>query len=68
MKSKPETWIDQRGQIVYIKYSKLNKSLRLTKHEFEATNMLLSGTVTRNDGKVFYAPFTLATEIKKLNS
>lgn len=57
MKRKPETWIDQEGKVVYIKGSKYNRTERLTKEELDATVCLLSGTVTRSDGKVFYAPF-----------
>lgn len=56
-KQKPITWIDAKDQIVYIKGSKLNRSLYLTKEEFDQTKDLISGTVTKLDGKVFYAPF-----------
>jgi hypothetical protein len=53
----PVTWVDAKGQVVYIKGSRKNKTERLTKQELEDTCDLISGTVTRADGKVFYAPF-----------
>jgi hypothetical protein len=56
----PITWIDARGQVVYVKGSRKNKIERLTAAVLEATKDLLSGTVTRADGKVFYAPFHIA--------
>lgn len=51
----PETWIDARGQVVYIKKSR--KSF-LTREELESVKDFLSGTVTK-DGKVIFAPFKL---------
>lgn len=53
----PITWVDARGQVVCVKGSRKNKTERLTAAELEDTKDLLSGTVTRADGKIFYAPF-----------
>lgn len=54
---KRERWVDANGQFVYEAGSRRNAREGLTKEEFEATVMLLSGTVTRSDGRVFRAPF-----------
>lgn len=53
-------WVDARGQVVYVRGSRKNKTERLTAAELEATKDLLSGIVIRADGKVFYAPFHVA--------
>ena len=53
-----EVWQDIKGQIVYIKGSRLNKKNRLTREEFEQTKDLISGTVTLLNGTIFYAPFS----------
>ena len=60
--SNPITWVDARGQVVYVKGSRKNKTERLTADELDATKDLKSGTVTRVDGKVFYAPFRAANK------
>ncbi len=67
MKRNPVTWIDAKGQIVYIKGSKKNRTERLTKEELDCVTgdlELLSGTVTTVNGKVFYAPFHLINHEK----
>ncbi|HUS59435.1 MAG TPA: hypothetical protein VM141_12360 [Planctomycetota bacterium] len=64
----PITWVDSRGQVVYVKGSRKNQTERLTAAELEATKDLLSGTVTRADGKVFYAPFHIANTQAQLRS
>jgi len=53
-------WVDARAQVVYVKGSRKNRTERLTAAELEAVKDLLNGTVTRSDGKVFYAPFHIA--------
>lgn len=57
MKRNPIIWVDAKGQVVYIKGSRKNKTERLTADELEWVKDLISGTVTRKDGKIFYAPF-----------
>lgn len=59
MKRNPITFIDARGNIVYVKGSRKNKTHYLSREAFLATNMLIWGTVTKQDGTVFYAPFRL---------
>ena len=59
----PITWIDARGQVVYVKGSRKNKTERLTAADLEAVKDFLNGTVTRVDGKVFYAPFHIANNL-----
>ena len=57
---KPITWVDAHGQVVYVKGSRRNRTDRLTAEELECTRDLISGTVTRADGKsVFHAPFRI---------
>lgn len=57
---KPITWVDARGQVVYVKGSRRNRTERLTAEELEYTKDLISGTVTRADGKaIFHAPFQM---------
>jgi len=58
----PVTWVDARGQVVYVKGSRKNRTERLSKSDLEAVRDLISGTVTIGNGKVFYAPFRLASE------
>lgn len=55
--SVPEKWIDAKGQVAYVKGSRQNREDGLIREEMEAVKDLRSGTVTRVDGKVFYAPF-----------
>jgi hypothetical protein len=56
---KPETWVDAKGQVVYVKGSRKNKVDGLVRSEFVCImeSCMISGTVTRPDGKVFYIPF-----------
>jgi hypothetical protein len=56
----PVTWVNAGGKTVYVKGSRKNKTERLTAAELEATKDMLSGTVTRVDGTVFYLPFRVA--------
>jgi len=61
MKAK-EIWVDAKGQVVYVKGSRKNRIEGLVRSEFVCImeSCLISGTVTRPDGKVFYAPFRRA--------
>jgi hypothetical protein len=59
-----ETWVDAKGQVVYVKGSRKNRTEGLTREELKLVAVdypLLSGTVTRPDGKVFFAPFKKVT-------
>lgn len=64
-KKQLETWLDARGQVVYVKGSKKNKATRLTRGELYSCLDLLSGTVTKSDGTTFYAPFRRAGETEE---
>ena len=56
MKNKTEIWVDSYGIPVYQKGKRTSKNrVYLTREEFLATKMLLSGTITKH-GFVFHAP------------